>query len=217
MDKRTKISIAVISFIVVVGSISTPLMIRDYENIIDDFINSPFFPPPIPEEGWLNLYYTSDYSEENTTLPVSLDYVIEYTNITAEIDRIWISIIDITLLGKRAGNSEFFTSEDVFDVLDGYNDTILLKSGNITAAEYSGIQLIFNSTILVQAGGDFYAFDIQGNNIISLPFNMYNQINNQVDLDIVDDTINDVLLDFKLEILWQNNTARVMTKAYVME
>ncbi|MCE7742899.1 MAG: hypothetical protein GOP50_10630 [Candidatus Heimdallarchaeota archaeon] len=215
MDKRNQISIAIISFIVIVGAIATPLMIRDHVDIFDDFINSPIIPPHIPDEGLLNLYYTSDFTEENATI-VPLEVSSASVNEKGTIERIWIIITDITLLGKKAGNSQFFTSDDEFDLLDAYNETQLLKSGNITAAEYAGIQLHFNSTIMIQTDIDIYYFEIQGNNVISLPFNMFYQVNNQVDLDILGDTINDVLLDFKLEILWQNSTARIMTKAYVM-
>jgi len=216
MDKRNQISIVIISLIVVTGSIATPLMIRDYDTIISDFINSPIFPPPILIEGTLNLYYASDFTEENSTLIESPKLIITASNETETVLRIWISITDITVLGKKAGNSQFFTSDDVFDILDALNETQLLKSGNLTAAEYSGLQLHFNTTILVQTNVDIYAFEIQGNNIVTLPFHMFNQVNSPIDLDIVDDTINDVLLDFSLEIWWQNSTARVMTKAYVM-
>ncbi len=217
MDKRNKLSIVLISFILIGGSIAIPILVRDYETIINDFINSPIFPPPISELGTLNLYYTSDFSEENLTLIEPLGIILNADNDTETILRIWISITEITLLGKKAGNSLFFTSDDVFDVLDALNDTQLLKTGNITAAEYAGIQLHFNTTILIQTDVDFYTFEIQGNNIIALPFNMFNQVNSTTDLNIVNETINDVLLDFNIEVLWQNSTARIITKAYVLE
>ena len=217
MDKRNLLSIAIISVIIVVGAIATPIVVRDYDIIIDDFINSPIFPPPIPDLGTLNLYYTSDYTEENISTILLPEMTINAHNESEVVLRIWINILDITLLGKKIGNSNFFTSDDVFDILDALNDTQLLKSGNITAAEYAGIQLQFNTTIIIQTDADLYSFEIQGNNIITIPFNMFNQVNNTVDLNIVEDTINDVILDFNIEILWQNSTARVITKALVMD
>ena len=217
MDKRNQISIAIISCIIIVGSLATPLTIRDYDTIIDDFINSPIFPPPILHEGTLNLYYTCDYSEENSPIMDFIELSLNAANETENITGIWISITEITLLGQKAGNSKFFTSDDVFDILVAQDNHTLLKSGNLTAAEYAGVQLHFNSTITIQIGSDtFYAFSIQGNNIITVPFNIFNQANSSADLDIVEDTINDVLLDFNLEILWQNSTARILTKAYIM-
>ncbi len=216
MENRNKISIAIISFIVIAGSIATPLMVRDYESIIGDFTNSPFFPPPILHEGTLNLYYSSDYIEDNSTILPVPELSLNDINESEIVLRIWINITDITLLGKKAGNSQFFTSDDVFDVLEALNDTQLLKSGNITAAEYVGIQLHFNTTIFIQTDVDFYYFEIQGNNVITLPFNMFNQENMKVDLNIVEDTVTDVILDFNLELLWQNSTARIMPKALVL-
>ena len=45
---------------------------------------------------------------------------------------------------------------------------------------------------------------------------MYGQANKTVDLDVVEDTINAVLLDFNLDVLWQNSTARLITKAFIV-
>ena len=222
MEKRNQLSVAIISLIIIAGAIATPIMVNDFEGIIDDFLNSPFLPPELPLEGILNLYYTSDYTEENSTpLP---DYfpAIQSTNETELVTRIWIYIVDITFLGKRVGNSQFFSGDDVFDVLDGYNETTLLKSGNITAAEYAGIQITFNSTIYINTNlhvseEEAYSFEFQGNPVITVPFNMFGSlINDKVDLDIIENTVNSILLDLSFEILWPNSTVRVTSKAYIL-
>lgn len=217
MNKRNQLTIAIISIIITLGSIATPLMIRDYDRIINDFVNSPIFPPPIIREGTLNLYYSSVYTEDNSSTILLETTILNAFNENESVDRIWITIIDISLLGRKAGNSKFFESESEFDILDALDETLLLKSGNITASTYAGIQLHFNPDIIVQVGNESYPFEIQGNNVVVLPFNMFNQENNTVDLNIVENTIHDVLLDFNLELFWQNNTARIMTKALVMD
>jgi len=217
MNKRNQLTIAIISIIITLGSIATPLMIRDYDRIINDFVNSPIFPPPIIREGTLNLYYSSVYTEDNSSTILLETTILNAFNENESVDRIWITIIDISLLGRKAGNSKFFESESEFDILDALDETLLLKSGNITASAYAGIQLHFNPDIIVQVGNESYPFEIQGNNVVVLPFNMFNQENNTVDLNIVENTIHDVLLDFNLVLFWQNNTARIMTKALVMD
>ena len=92
----------------------------------------------------------------------------------------------------------------------------MLKSGNLTAAEYSGIQLFFNTTVLVQTNEDLFYFELQGKDFVVLSFNMFGQENSMIDLNIVEDTISEVILDFNLEILWQNSTVRMTTKALVL-
>ena len=215
MDKRNQLTVLIISLIIIGGSIATPLTIRDHTQILDDFLHSPLF-PVLPNEGTLKLYFESDFTEENTTLPLSLDYGIKASNISVIVQRIWINITEIQLVGKRAGNSVFFTSDDVFDILDGLYDTKLLKSGNLTAAEYSGIQLFFNTTVLIQTNEDIFYFELQGKDFVVLSFNMFGQENSMIDLNIVEDTISEVILDFNLEILWQNSTVRMTTKALVL-
>ncbi len=215
MDKRNQLTIAIISIIIIGGSIATPLTVRDHALILDDFLNSPLF-PTLANEGTLKLYYTSDYTEQNETLPLSVNYMTLATNETYNIQRIWINITEIQLLGRRAGNSVFFTNDDVFDVLDGLNETELLKVGNLTAAEYSGIQLYFDSSILVQTEEDFYMFELQSKNFVTIPFNLFGNESGNVDLSIVENSITEVLLDFNLEILWQNSTVRVTTSALIL-
>jgi len=216
MDKRNQLTIAILSIIIIGGSIATPLTVRDSVVILDDFLNSPLF-PLFQDDAILRLYYTSDYSEQNETLPLSVDFSALATKDSINITRIWITITEIQLLGKKAGNSVFFTNDDVFDVLDGLNDTQLLKEGNLTAATYSGLQIVFDSTIQVQDDNeDLYYFDLQGKNFVTLPFNMFGQESGNVDLDLVENTINQVLLEFNLEILWNNSSVTVTTKALIM-
>ncbi|OLS29651.1 MAG: hypothetical protein HeimAB125_21760 [Candidatus Heimdallarchaeota archaeon AB_125] len=215
MDKRNQLTITILSIIIIGGSIATPLTVRDSAIILDDFLNSPLF-PSLRDDGILRLYYTSDYSEQNETLPLYLDYSILAPNDTVNVQRIWINITEIQLLGKRAGNSVFFTNDDVFDVLDGLNETQLLKAGNLTAATYSGIQIYFDTTIIIQTDEGFYELELQSKNFVTLPFNMFGQENGMFDLDIVENTINEVVLDFNLEILWQNSSVMITTKALVM-
>jgi hypothetical protein len=215
MDRRNQLSIVIISLIIIGGSLAAPLTVRDHEIILDDFLNSPLF-PSFNEEGILKLYYTSDYSEQNETLPLFEDYLLA-SNDSITVQRIWINITEILLLGKRAGNSAFFVSDDSFDVLDAYNDTLLLKSGNLTAAAYSGIQIFFDNTVLVQTETEFYEFELQSKSFVTLPFKMFGQENgNNVDLNIVENTINEVILDFNIDILWQNSTAMITTKALIL-
>ncbi len=215
MDKRNQLTVLIISLVIISGSIATPLTIRDHTRILDDFLNSPLF-PIIQNEGTLMLYFESDFTEDNSTLLAFLDFGIKASPASTSVQRIWIDIIEIQLLGKKAGNSVFFTSDDVFDILDGLSETQLLKSGNLTAAEYSGIQFSFNTTILVQTNEDLFYFELQGKDFVVLSFNMFGQENSMMDLNIVENTISEVILDFNLEILWQNSTLRMTTKALVL-
>ncbi len=215
MDKRNQLTVMMISLVIIVGSIATPLTLRDHALILDDFLNSPLF-PILQNEGTLKLYFESDFTEENGTLPSFLDFGIKASPTSIIVQRIWVDITEIQLLGKKVGNSVFFTSDDVFDILDGLDETQLLKSGNLTAAEYSGIQLFFNTTILVQTNEDLFYFELQGKDFVVLSFNMFGQENSMVNLNIVEDAISEVILDFNLEILWQNSTVRMTTKALVL-